>query len=99
MLTGGMLFTLRDRLPKSTVVDDTDSHVIGQASLTPAPDQGSITFTSDTDFEVVFEAETTHGWPIKNLYWDCQAKVTAGSLVHDVAAGTVKIEPDITRTK
>jgi hypothetical protein len=92
--TGGILFTLRRRLPASSIVDDTDTGVVHQASLA----NGQIAFSDETAFTVTIPASFTHQWPTEKLVWDMQGKITTGSRVLDIAAGTVLVVPDVTRT-
>lgn len=99
MFTGGILFTLRSKLPPSSRLDDTDTlasggEMVHQASVA----NGQITFANDTDFTVLIPAASTHVWPVKRLFWDMQGKVTVGARVLDIASGTITVTPDVTRT-
>jgi hypothetical protein len=95
MFTGGIVFTLRKRLPASSVVDDTDSDVVGQVSVA----DGGIVFTSPTEFTVTIPGSVTTSWPTRTLYWDMQGIVATGNRVLDIAAGTVLVVADVTRTQ
>lgn len=97
MFTGGILFTLRTRIPASSVVDDTDAGVVAQVSLA----DGGIVFSSATAFTVTIPASVTTNWPTKRLVWDMQGIITASPEddVEDIAAGSVVILGDVTRTQ
>jgi hypothetical protein len=99
MFTGGILFTLRRVLPPSSRLDDSDTlakggNMVHQASVA----NGQITFSGDTAFTVLIPAASTHAWPVGKLFWDMQGKITIGSRVLDIAAGTIIVTPDVTRT-
>jgi hypothetical protein len=95
MFTGGLIFTLRTRIPASSVLDDTDAGVVAQASVAG----GGITFSSTTVGTVLIPGATTKLWPTGRLFWDLQGIVTIGARVLDVDAGTILIVGDITRTQ
>lgn len=95
MFDGGLLWTLRTRIPVSTVLDDTDAGVIAQASLAA----GQIIFSSPTAGMVLLPASTTKTWPVKTLPWDLQGTVLGTpNSVFDIAAGELPILGDVTRT-
>lgn len=99
MFTGGILWTLRTKLPRSSVLDDTDTIASGgslvhQASIA----NGQLTFSSDTEFTVLIPGALTHAWPAIKMHWDMQGKITSGERVLDIAAGTVFVKADVTRT-
>lgn len=97
MFTGGILFTVRKRIPASTVLDDTDSDVVAQVSVAG----GGIVFSSETAFEVLIPGSVTKAWPATTLYWDMQGVITAtpDNRVLDIAAGTVVVLGDVTRSQ
>lgn len=96
MFTGGIVFTLRKRLPASSVVDDTDADVVGQVSVAG----GGIVFSSTTAFTVTIDGSVTTSWPAKKLYWDMQGIITGSpNRVLDIVAGTVLVVADVTRSQ
>jgi hypothetical protein len=95
MFTGGLIFTLRTRIPASTVLDDTDAAVVAQASVAG----GEITFSTTTVGTILIPGADTKTWPTGRLYWDLQGIVTTGARVLDVDDGTITIIGDVTRTQ
>jgi len=99
MFTGGLLFTIRRSLPSSDILDDSDTIANGGRMLHQSSvANGELVFTSPDELTVLIPGAITHGWPASKLFWDLQGKVTAGERVLDVAAGTVIVMADITRT-
>ena len=97
MFTGGILFTIRRVIPGSEVPDDSDPDVLAQVSVAG----GGIVFTNDTDFTVTIPGAVTKAWPAKQVFWDMQGSITAvpDNRVLDIAAGTVVVVGDITRSQ
>jgi hypothetical protein len=90
--TGGLKFTLRERVPASSVVTDAD--VVDQASLAG----GEIT-ASGAELTITIPASRTNVWPTRKLYWDLQGVVSgAVPRVYTIASGTVEIVGDVTRS-
>jgi hypothetical protein len=98
MFDGGIRFTLRKRIPASTVLDDTDDDVVAQVSDAPG---GGIVFSSETDFEVVIPGSLTNTWPLKPTHWDMQGIIlaTPNNRVLDIAWGTVPVQGDVGRSQ
>lgn len=96
MFNGGIKFTVRKRIPPSSVVGDYDPDVVAQVSVA----DGGIVFSSDTDFTVTIPGRITTRWPLATLYWDMQGVINASpeNRVLDIAAGTVDVDGDVTRS-
>jgi hypothetical protein len=90
--TGGLYFTIRRRLPASTVVDDADA--IARASVAT----GEIVAVG-TSVVVTIAASISKLWLAKELVWDLQGVVAAvpENIVHTLSRGTIRIEGDVTR--
>ncbi len=92
--SGGVKFTLRKRLPSTSVTSDSDAGVVDQATS----DAGEITFSGETGI-IVIPKERTQNWPApKTLYWDIQGTVTATGYRKTIDGGTIAIESDVTRS-
>lgn len=92
--SGGVKFTLRKRLPSSSITDDSDSNVVDQASVAG----GEISFSSETG-RIVIPKERTQVWPApKTLYWDLQGVVSASGYCKTIDQGTIEITRDVTRS-
>lgn len=90
--TGGVRFTLRERIPDSSVTDDADA--IDQATTTG----GEITFSGATG-TVTIPASRTTLWPTKVLLWDLSGTVSGATpLVYTIDSGTILIRGDVTRS-
>lgn len=89
--TGGVVFTLRDGEPGSSVVSDDDA--LAQVSVAG----GGIVFTTTTHGVITIPGDDTKTWPAKRLRWDVEARITTGAKVHTIASGTLRILADITR--
>lgn len=91
MLTGGVVFTLRRRLPKNGF-DDSDEDVVDQASIAG----GEILFAGADGF-ITIPASRARRWPAVELVWDLQG-IVAGSpnQVFTVDRGTIEIAADVT---
>jgi hypothetical protein len=89
--TGGFKFTLRTRIPNTSVVDDTDA--VDQASVTT----GEIT-SSGANFTITIPKERTTAWPVRTLFWDLQGVVTATGYCKTIDSGTIVIAGDVTRS-
>jgi hypothetical protein len=89
-------FTLRRRYPASSIVTDTDSDVVDQATL----GEGEITFESDTVGLIEFPSSRTTAWPALRLLWDLQGTVAGASPAasRTIDSGEIMIDPDVTRT-
>ena len=98
MFTGGILFTVRKRIPASSVVNDRDPDVVAQASIATG---GGIVFSTSTAFTVTIPGVFNAAWPTEKLYWDMRGFITAvpHKRVLDIAAGTVEVRGDVTRTR
>jgi hypothetical protein len=92
--TGGLRFTLRKLIPKSSVVDDSDANVVAKASIVT----GEIVATG-VDVTVTIPASVAHGWPATLLFWDLQGVVNGvPNRVYTIAFGEISILADITRS-
>jgi hypothetical protein len=90
--TGGMKFTLRRWSVGSEVVTDDDA--VDQASIAT----GEIV-VSGTSVTITIPSERTNTWPCKELLWDLQGVVSGATpRAHTIAAGTINILPDVTRS-
>lgn len=97
MFTGGIVFTLRTKIPGSNVRSDADPDVVDKTSVAA----GGIDFSTTTAFEVHFPGSRTTKWPVQTLVWDMQGIITASpeNRVLDIAAGTVEVLGDVTRSQ
>lgn len=91
--TGGVKFTLRDKILKSSTEDLTDAAVIDKASMATS----EITFVGAVG-TIVIPAERTTAWPATLLYWDLRGVVTATGYRTTIDDGTIQIAPDVTRS-
>jgi hypothetical protein len=100
-LTGGwqssmftsLKFTLREDVPKSSVVDDTDA--VDQASVAT----GEIVFSDATNFTVTIPGSRTTAWSTKRLHWDLQGVIVGlPSRVFTLAFGELPVRGDVTRS-
>lgn len=89
--SGGIIFTLREEIPESTVTTDADA--VDQASVAG----GEITFSSTTVGTILIPGSRTTAWPKGRLYWDLQGVVTVGERVFTIDSGTILIAGDVTR--
>ncbi len=97
MFTGGIVLTLRKEIPASKFRNDFDAGVVDQVSVT----SGGIVFSSETEFEVIIPGSRTTKWPTQVLVWDMQGIITASpdNRILDIAAGTVLVKGDVTRSQ
>lgn len=98
MFTGGIAFTVRKRIPPhADPMHDSGPDVVAKVSLA----DGGIVFTSSTEFTVTIPGSVTTRWPLQVLYWDMQGIVNASPANRplDIAAGTVEVRGDVTRTQ
>jgi hypothetical protein len=92
--SGGVKFTLRKRLPATTITSDTDASVVDQATT----DANEITFNGEVG-TVIIPASRTQNWPApKKLYWDIQGVVASTGFRKTIDGGTIEIESDVTRS-
>jgi hypothetical protein len=80
-----VLFTVRAKVPESTVVDDDDA--LGQVVPTFVGNVGTAAFTG---------AMST-SWPSGKLHWDVQGKYDGGKR-KTLQSGTFTLQGDITRS-
>jgi hypothetical protein len=90
--TGGMKFTLRERVPDSSVTTDDDA-------MDQATSGGGEITGSGATVTIVIPASRTTSWKAKQLYWDLQGVVSGSpDEVYTIDYGTIPILPDITRS-
>jgi len=94
MFAGGFKFTLRTKIPESTVTDDADAAVVDQATSADS----DIVFSDDTSFTVFLPSTRTTSWPRGTLYWDLAGQVDADH-GYTIDSGTIMILGDITRSQ
>lgn len=92
MFSGGVKWTLREEIPASSVVTDTDA--VHQASVAG----GEITFSDTTHGTILIPGAITTSWPKGRLYWDLQGVVTVGARVLTIDSGDILIAGDVTRS-
>lgn len=88
-------FTVRLKLPRETVLDDTDADVIGQAKLT----SGEIVFSTSTDGIITLPAALTHGWKAGFVQYDVQVRLTGTDKIKTLDSGRIRIDADVGRSQ
>jgi hypothetical protein len=93
-----MKFTVRKRIPPSSVTSDTDSDVLAQVTKTG----GGITFDplDDTQGAAAVLSDVTTAWPGgARVYWDLQGQVNGDpKSPYTIGRGTFTVAGDVTRS-
>jgi hypothetical protein len=87
-----LYLTVRTSKPTSTITDDTDAGVIGQATLVSGISQDTTTVGT-----VTIADEVTYDWPTTRVYWDLVGILTNGER-WPLDGGEFSVKADITRT-